>query len=460
MNQNEINVTKFLDNNTISLKQQYNNLKQKVANLEKNNLEMIEIYKSEEERLIKSNEFLMKKSNHEHSNSIQELESKVLKMKNNIQKLQKLIDKKNNSNPNLIEDDDNEAINNDFNNNYVLNNSMEKKEKNEYLINYKNKLKSEFEQKLIMKHKELVDYYIKRNNEIKQNKGNEEDIFNIDEIKYFSIKEISPEESESPKSKNTTKKITGFEELVKNINENEQSENKEINIDKVNKILSLLCLKEKYPKKFFIDYILDESYSQINNNKKDTVNKLLELEKDEGQDHENELEKFIENSPKRKSVFTSVGFSTNKISNRICKLFDIINEYDKEIIKSYLNKIILNNNNLRHYFEKNFMKYRFTPYEPEEIEKYDEKIKNLFEKEIFKLQNLLNFDNNIITLDLFEEFIKKYFYSNDINEELTYYCMSLMKFSKKERKEEKNKRIKSLGLFEFYLIPLFQKVNN
>ena len=122
MNQNEINVTKFLDNNTISLKQQYNNLKQKVANLEKNNLEMIEIYKSEEERLIKSNEFLMKKSNHEHSNSIQELESKVLKMKNNIQKLQKLIDKKNNSNPNLKKDDDNEAIKNDFNNNYVLNN--------------------------------------------------------------------------------------------------------------------------------------------------------------------------------------------------------------------------------------------------------------------------------------------------------------------------------------------------
>lgn len=44
-----------------SLKQQYNNLKQKVANLEKSNLEMIEIYKAEEDRLIKSNEFLMKK---------------------------------------------------------------------------------------------------------------------------------------------------------------------------------------------------------------------------------------------------------------------------------------------------------------------------------------------------------------------------------------------------------------
>ena len=44
-----------------SLKQQYNNLKQKVANLEKTNLEMIEIYKAEEDRLIKSNEFLMKK---------------------------------------------------------------------------------------------------------------------------------------------------------------------------------------------------------------------------------------------------------------------------------------------------------------------------------------------------------------------------------------------------------------
>jgi hypothetical protein len=34
-----------------------------------------------------------------------------------------------------------------------------------------------------------------------------------------------------------------------------------------------------------------------------------------------------------------------------------------------------------------------------------------------------------------------------------------MKLTKKQRKEETSKRIKNLGFFDFYLIPLFQKVN-
>ena len=80
---------------------------------------MIEIYKAEEERLKKSNEFLMKKNNQEHSRTIQELESEVLKMRNAIQHLKALINEKNQSNDNLIEkdnlitkDDDNKNITN------------------------------------------------------------------------------------------------------------------------------------------------------------------------------------------------------------------------------------------------------------------------------------------------------------------------------------------------------------
>ena len=84
----------------------------------------------------------------------------------------------------------------------------------------------------------------------------------------------------------------------------------------------------------------------------------------------------------------------------------------------------------------------------------------MFEKDILTIQNLLNFDNNIISMELFEEFIKKYFNRNDITEDFIYYMMSLMKLTKKQKKEEKNKRIKSLRFFEFYLIPLFEKVNN
>ena len=154
------------------------------------------------------------------------------------------------------------------------------------------------------------------------------------------------------------------------------------------------------------------------------------------------------------------GISINKIALKICKLFDIKNEEDIERIKRYLNKIKISNNNIRHYFENNLSQFRFAPYEQHEKEQYDQKIKNMFEKEILTIQNLLNFDNNIISMELFEEFIKKYFNRNDITEDFIYYMMSLMKLTKKQKKEEKNKRIKSLRFFEFYLIPLFEKVNN
>jgi len=438
-----------VENNT-NLKQQYFNLKQKIADLQKQNLEMIEIYKAEEERLTKSNEFLMNKNNHEHSRTIQELELEVLNMRKSIQQLNKIIEQKNASNPNLIENDD--LINNSNNNN-ILNNSMEKIAKEEYLKNYKNKLITEFEKKLTDKHKEIIDFYIEQNKKIKESKGKDEDIVNIDEIKFFTIKE-KPKEKLLEQKKNN-----GLEELIKNINENDSNEIKEINIENINKIISLLCLKEEYPKDFFIDYILDESYSGTMN-KRPNLENILETDKD-GHQQINDAKKVVPKRPVRKSVFNvPVGISGNKIANKICTLFDIKYETDKEIIKSYINKIMLINiHNPRRFFEKNLEKYRFAPYEQHEKENYDKIIKKVFEREISRFQNLLNYDNNIINLDLFEQFIKKYYYSNDVNDDLIYYMMSLMKLTKKERKEEKDKRIKSLGLFEFYFLPLFQKVN-
>ena len=441
-----------VENNNTNLKQQYFNLKQKIADLQKQNLEMIQIYKAEEERLTKSNEFLMNKNNHEHSRTIQDLESEVLNMRKNIQQLNKIIEQKNSANPNLIENED--IISNDNNNN-KLENSMEKIAKEEYLKNYKNKLITEFEKKLTDKHKELIDFYIQQNKKIKESKGKDEDIVNIDEIRFFALKE-KPKEKLAEHKKNN-----GLEELIKNINENDGNEIKEINIENINKIISLLCLKEEYPKDFFIEYILDESYSGIMN-KRQNLENILETDKEENQQLEHDAKKVIPKRPARKSVFNvPVVISGNKIANKICTLFDIKYETDKEIIKSYINKIMLINiHNPRRFFEKNLEKYRFEPYEQHEKENYNKIIKKVFERDISRFQNLLNYDNNIINLDLFEQFIKKYYYSNDVNDDLIYYMMSLMKLTKKERKEEKDKRIKSLGLFEFYFLPLFQKVNN
>ena len=99
LNNNPIN---FVENNTtVNLKQQYNTLKLKIEDLEKNNKEMLEMYKSEEQRLIKSNEFLMQKNNIENSRSIHDLEAEVLKMRNDIRQLQNLIEPKNINGNNL-----------------------------------------------------------------------------------------------------------------------------------------------------------------------------------------------------------------------------------------------------------------------------------------------------------------------------------------------------------------------
>ena len=463
MNQNQNNISPTSDQNNTNLKQQYMALKQKIANLEKNNLEMMEIYKAEEERLIKSNEFLEKKNNQEHSRTIQDLESEVLKMRNSVQQLKKIIEQKTNPNPNLIEND---IKTNSDKNKQISNNLTEKIAKEEYLQNYKNKLKTEFEQKLMIKHKELVDCCIEKNRKMKLTQENEDEYINIDEIKNFTIKEKIPEKKE-PVSKNfkTTKSLNNnLEDIIKKITETVNRETKEIEVDIINKIFCLLCLKEEYPKDFFINYILDEAYSEEPNlNQEDSFTKLLELEREAEHEPENEIQKFIQKKPKRKSVFhLSVGISgvsINKIMIKICKLFDIKNEHDIGRIKNYLNKIMLLNKNLRHYF-KNNLNYRFVPYEPNEKKEFDEKIKKLFEKDIIKITNLLNFDDNIISMEIFEEFYKKCFNYDELNEDFIYYMLSIMKLSKKDKKKEKGKRVKNLGFFEFYLVPLFNKVNN
>ena len=189
MKQEQNNPINSIENNQNSnLKQQYNDLKKKIENLKKNNLEMLEMYKSEEQRLIKSNEFLMQKDNKDNSKNIKELEAEVLKMRNNIRQLQNLLEPRNGNN--LIENDNlsNKNINN------KLNNQSEEKIKEDYLINYKNKLKTEFEKKLIMKHQELIDFYTKQNKKIIENNLDKENLIDIDEIKFFSIKNNTSKE--------------------------------------------------------------------------------------------------------------------------------------------------------------------------------------------------------------------------------------------------------------------------
>ena len=413
-----------IENKNTNLKQQYNTLKQKIENLVKNNNEMLQMYKSEEQRLIKSNEFLMQNKSMENTRSINELENEVIKMRNNIKHLQNILEPRNGNN--LIENDD--ASNKNSNSN------LNKEEiKEEYLINYKNKLKTEFEKKLISKHQELINYCTEQNKKIKQNNLNSENIIDINEIKFFSI------------NNNNNNNNSDTEEFSVD-DESSSSEQKEWDVDKINLILSLLCLKEEYPKDFFIDYILDDAYSE------------------RGAKNEKEKETTVIKKGRKQSVMNYIPkdikkFNTdNKISEKICQLFDIKNKEDVDMMKSYVNKIILIDNDLRNYFEQNLIKYRFAPFEKHEKENYDKKIKKCFGKYIDEIRGLLNKDENIISLNELQEFLNNCLNEKEKNDDFMFYILSLMKLSKNERKNEKSHRLKMLNALEFYLMPFYKKI--
>ena len=413
-----------IENKNTNLKQQYNTLKQKIENLVKNNNEMLQMYKSEEQRLIKSNEFLMQNKSMENTRSINELENEVIKMRNNIKHLQNILEPRNGNN--LIENDD--ASNKNSNSNL---NQEEIKE--EYLINYKNKLKTEFEKKLISKHQELINYCTEQNKKIKQNNLNSENIIDINEIKFFSIN-------------NNNNNSSDQENFSVDDESSSSSEQKEWDVDKINLILSLLCLKEEYPKDFFIDYILDDAYSE------------------RGAKNEKEKETTVIKKGRKQSVMNYIPkdikkFNTdNKISEKICQLFDIKNKEDVDMMKSYVNKIILIDNDLRNYFEQNLIKYRFAPFEKHEKENYDKKIKKCFGKYIDEIRGLLNKDENIISLNELQEFLNNCLNEKEKNDDFMFYILSLMKLSKNERKNEKSHRLKMLNALEFYLMPFYKKI--
>jgi len=417
-----------IENKNTNLKQQYNTLKQKIENLVKNNNEMLQMYKSEEQRLIKSNEFLMQNKSMENTRSINELENEVIKMRNNIKHLQNILEPRNGNN--LIENDDASNKNSTSN--------LNKEEiKEEYLINYKNKLKTEFEKKLISKHQELINYCTEQNKKIKQNNLNSENIIDINEIKFFSIKN---------NNNNNNNNNSDPEDFSVDDESSSSLEQKEWDVDKINLILSLLCLKEEYPKDFFIDYILDDAYSE-RGAKKEKEKETTVIKKGRKPSAMNYIPKDIKK------------FNTdNKISEKICQLFDIKNKEDVDMMKSYMNKIILIDNDLRNYFEQNLIKYRFAPFEKHEKENYDKKIKKCFGKYIDEIRGLLNKDENIISLNELQEFLNNCLNEKEKNDDFMFYILSLMKLSKNERKNEKSHRLKILNALEFYLMPFYKKI--
>ena len=86
---------KKVTNSMISnMEGKYNQLKQKIDDLEKNNDEMKILYKTEEERLTKTNSLIFSKTGEGRVQYIKELENTTFNLKKDCEKLKSLINEK------------------------------------------------------------------------------------------------------------------------------------------------------------------------------------------------------------------------------------------------------------------------------------------------------------------------------------------------------------------------------
>ena len=231
---------KKVTNSMISnMEGKYNQLKQKIDDLEKNNDEMKILYKTEEERLTKTNSLIFSKTDEGRVQYIKELENTTFNLKKDCEKLKSLINEKKiffqylSSN----ENEENKKYN-CFNQKEIekdLDNELDNEVNDENLRNLIDELKLDFEKKISLKLKELKEYYDEKNGIKKE------------EPVYVPPKPLSLEQSSEKKPENVK-----FYEIHSIHNNTGLSET---DIQLINTLIAVQCFKEEYPKEFFIDYI-------------------------------------------------------------------------------------------------------------------------------------------------------------------------------------------------------------
>ena len=156
---------KKVTNSMISnIEGKYNQLKQKINDLEKNNDQMKTLYKTEEDRLTKTNSLIFSKTDEGRVKYIKELENSALNLRKDCEKLQSLIKEKKlffqflSSN----ENEENKKYNYCLNNKEIEN-ELQNELNDENLKNLMNEMKLDFEKKISLKLKELKDYYDEKN---------------------------------------------------------------------------------------------------------------------------------------------------------------------------------------------------------------------------------------------------------------------------------------------------------
>ena len=412
VNKKEKSITNSMLSN---LQGNYNQLKQKMNELEKNNESIKKLYKSEEERLTRINNIIFSKTDEGRIPYIKQLEKTILNLRKDNEKLKTLINEKrllfgflkSHENEDNIKYSCSKEINEENNNYIKLGKKNNEEENSKALIEI---MKTDFENKLSLKLKELKDYYDEKNG-----------------TKYIEPVPI-PQKPQSlfQSSEKKPEQITNFE--IHSIHYNTGLSDTDIQL--INNLIAVQCLKEEYPKEFFIDYIFNEV-------------EFANLNDDYTQKESQQLKRIEQNKPFHNSMAVTDLF----VAKNIGKIFEINSNEDINMLCKYLNTISKKNHTeLKIALNENLTGFRYRQYEQDEKNKYEEELRKIFEGKINDIK--LKGNGDIIHIAEMNYFLKMN--NITIQSDLYYYLLQLMKLSKKERLlNEEN--LTPLHLYELYL---------
>ena len=400
-----------------SLQGSYNQLKKKVNKLEKNNESMKKLYKSEEERLTKINNIIFSKTDEGRIPYIKQLEKTILNLRKDNEKLKSLINEKRLLFGFLKSHENEENIKyNCLNDDKDKENNLEKKniadENSKALIE---EMKTDFENKISLKLRELKDYYDEKNG-----------------TKYIEPVPI-PQKPQSlfQSSEKKPEQIKNFE--IHSYHYNTGLSDTDIQL--INNLIAVQCLKEEYPKEFFIDYIFNEV-------------QFANLNDDYSQKESQQLKRIEQNKPFHNSLAVTDLF----VAKNIAKIFEINSTEDINMLCKYLNTISKKNHTeLKIALNENLTGFRYRQYEQDEKNKYEQELRNMFKGKINDMK--LKGNGDIIHIAEMNYFLKMN--KIIIQSDLYYYLLQLMKLSKKERLFNKE-NIMPLHLYELYLPALIK----
>ena len=400
-----------------SLQGSYNQLKQKVNDLEKNNESIKKLYKSEQERLTKINNIIFSKTDEGRIPYIKQLEKTILNLRKDNEKLQSLINEKKLLFGFLKSHENQENTKyNCVNDNEENENNLEKKnsadENSKALIE---EMKTDFENKLSLKLRELKDYYDEKNG-----------------TKYIEPVPI-PQKPQSlfQSSEKKPEQIKNFE--IHSIHYNTGLSDTDIQL--INNLIAVQCLKEEYPKEFFIDYVFNEV-------------EFANLNDDYSQKESQQLKRIEQN----RLFHNSLAVNDLFVAKNIAKIFEINSTEDINMLCKYLNTISKKNHtDLKIALNENLTGFRYRQYEQDEKNKYEEELRKIFEGKINDIK--LKGNGDIINIAEMNYFLKMN--NITIQSDLYYYLLQLMKLSKKERLFN-GENITPLHLYELYLPALIK----